>query len=94
MAQAKLSNGVQLEYEAHGKLTDPVIFVILGITDNITDWPPGLYKPLINAGYCVVRHELRDSGLSTKFDHLEPANLVAAKKSLETCCSEVESLRK
>ena len=82
MPKAALPNGVSLAYDVDGELTDPVVFVILGITDNITDWPAGLYDPLASNGFCVVRHELRDSGLSTKFDAYGPADLKAAKEEL------------
>ena len=82
MTQARLSNGVSLACEIHGDPADPVIFVILGITDNITDWPPGLYEPLVAAGHCVVRHELRDSGLSTKFEHAGRPDLATAQEAL------------
>lgn len=68
MTQANLANGVTLEFERHGDPANPVIFIILGITDNITDWPHGLYQPLVEAGYCVICYELRDSGLSSKFE--------------------------
>jgi hypothetical protein len=30
--------GIDVEYEVHGDLADPVGFPILGITDNITVW--------------------------------------------------------
>ena len=76
MQQATLSNGVTLEYVIHGPHSGPTVFVVLGITDNITDWPPGLYQPLVDRGYRVVIHELRDSGHPTKFDSssVKPAN--------------------
>ena len=83
MAQAELKNGVALEYEVNGELSNPVIFIILGITDNITDWPPGLVDPLVAAGFCVVCHELRDSGLSSKFESTGYPDLAAAKLQLE-----------
>lgn len=83
MPTAKLSNGIELAYEIHGDRDHPVVFPILGITDNITDWPPGLYAPLVEDGFCVVRHELRDSGFSTKFDDFGPADLAAAQASLQ-----------
>ena len=83
MAKAQLENGVTLEYEIHGDATRPTVFVILGITDNITDWPQGLYQPLVDRGFCVVRYELRDSGLSTKFDAAGHPNLAAAKSSVQ-----------
>jgi pimeloyl-ACP methyl ester carboxylesterase len=41
---------------------------ILGITDNMTDWPDRLCVPFVEAGYCVVRHECRDMGWSTQMD--------------------------
>ena len=82
MPLARLSNGVSLACEVHGDPGDPVVFVILGITDNITDWPPGLYEPLVAAGYCVVRYELRDSGHSTKFEDAGRADLAAAQEML------------
>ena len=82
MTQAILSNGVSLTFEVHGDPADPAVFVILGITDNITDWPPGLYEPLVEAGYCVVRHELRDSGHSTKFEGAGRPDLAGAQAAL------------
>ena len=83
MPQAALPNGVDLAFEVHGDPSDPVVFVILGITDNITDWPSGLYEPLVSNGYCVVRYELRDSGRSTKFDQYGVPDLKAAKEQLD-----------
>ena len=82
MTHARLSNGVSLACELHGDPADPVVFVILGITDNITDWPPGLWEPLVAAGHCVVRYELRDSGHSTKFEGAERADLAGAQAAL------------
>ena len=83
MPQADLPNGVDLAYEVHGDPSDPVILVILGITDNITDWPVGLYEPLVSSGYCVVRYELRDSGRSTKFEEHGIPDLQAAKQQMD-----------
>ena len=84
MSRAMLGNGIELAFEIHGDPKAPVVFPILGITDNITDWPPGLYEPLVEAGFCVVCHELRDSGLSTKIDDFGPADLAAAQASLKS----------
>ena len=82
MAKAGLPNGIELEYEVHGELSNPVILPILGVTDNITDWPAGLYEPLVDSGFCVIRHELRDSGFSTKFDAAGTPDLGAAQETL------------
>jgi pimeloyl-ACP methyl ester carboxylesterase len=65
---ASLGNGVDLAYEAIGTLSRPVVMPILGITDNMSDWPDRLCVPFVDAGYCVVRHECRDMGWSTQMD--------------------------
>jgi pimeloyl-ACP methyl ester carboxylesterase len=65
---ALLDNGVAVAYEVIGALSQPVVMPILGITDNMTDWPDRLCAPLVAAGYCVVRHESRDMGWSTQLD--------------------------
>jgi pimeloyl-ACP methyl ester carboxylesterase len=65
---ASLANGVELAYEVIGTLSQPVVMPILGITDNMSDWPDRLCLPLVEAGYCVVRHECRDMGWSTQMD--------------------------
>ncbi|MEM7292691.1 MAG: alpha/beta hydrolase [Pseudomonadota bacterium] len=78
MKEVMLDNGVTLAYDTHGNPQHRVVFVILGITDNITDWPEGLYQPLVDAGLHVVRFELRDSGHSTKFDQFGVPDLGAA----------------
>ena len=83
MPQAALPNGVDLAYEIHGDPSDPAILVVLGITDNITDWPSGLYEPLVSSGYCVIRYELRDSGRSTKFEEYGIPDLQAAKEQMD-----------
>jgi pimeloyl-ACP methyl ester carboxylesterase len=65
---ASLGNGVDLAYDVIGTLSQPVVMPILGITDNMTDWPDRLCAPFVEAGYCVVRHECRDMGWSTQMD--------------------------
>jgi pimeloyl-ACP methyl ester carboxylesterase len=65
---ASLVNGVDLAYDVVGALSRPVVMPILGITDNITDWPDNLCEPFVEAGHCVVRHESRDMGWSTQMD--------------------------
>ncbi len=83
MPVAKLANGIETYYEVHGEMLDPVVMPILGITDNITDWPEGLTQPLVESGLCVICHELRDSGLSSKIDSGNTISLPAALSALE-----------
>jgi len=68
---ASLPNGVALACDIVGDLSDPVVMPILGITDNMTDWPDSLCLPFTGAGYCVVRHESRDMGWSTQMEGLQ-----------------------
>jgi pimeloyl-ACP methyl ester carboxylesterase len=65
---ALLDKGITLAYEVIGALSQPVVMPILGITDNLTDWPDSLCVPFVEAGYCVVRHESRDMGRSTQME--------------------------
>jgi pimeloyl-ACP methyl ester carboxylesterase len=65
---ASLGTGVDLAYDVIGTLSQPVVMPILGITDNMSDWPDRLCAPFVEAGYCVVRHECRDMGWSTQMD--------------------------
>jgi len=65
---APLGNGVDLACDIIGTPSRPVVMPILGITDNMTDWPDSLCAPFVAAGYCVVRHECRDMGWSTQMD--------------------------
>ncbi|MEM7171956.1 MAG: alpha/beta hydrolase [Pseudomonadota bacterium] len=83
MPLVKLPNGIDLFYVTHGDLDRPAILICMGISDNITNWTPGLYDPLVDAGYCVVVFELRDSGMSTKFDDFGYPDLEAAQIILE-----------
>lgn len=71
MTIASLGNGVDLAYDVIGALSRAAVMPILGITDNMTDWPDTLCAPFIEAGYCVVRHECRDMGWSTQMDGAE-----------------------
>jgi pimeloyl-ACP methyl ester carboxylesterase len=71
MKPATLPNGLELQYEVLGNPSRPVVMPILGITDNITDWPERFCDDLLDTGYCVVRHELRDMGLSSQCPGVE-----------------------
>jgi pimeloyl-ACP methyl ester carboxylesterase len=68
---ASLQNGVALAYDVIGSLSQPVVMPILGITDNMTDWPDSFCLPFVEAGYCVARHESRDMGWSTQMEGVQ-----------------------
>ena len=62
------ANGIELEYERLGDPAKPLVLPILGISDQLTDWPIELCDCFLEAGFSVVRFDLRDCGLSTNFD--------------------------
>ena len=77
-----LPSGITLHADIAGDPAHPIVIPVLGITDNITDWPPSLTDPLIAAGYRVVRFELRDMGHSTKLEQAGVPDLDQAAKQL------------
>ena len=63
MAQAEV-NGITIEYEEHGS-GDPLLLV-MGLSGQLTDWPPELIDHLVAAGFRVVTFDNRDIGLSSE----------------------------
>lgn len=62
------ANRLEFEYVIDGDPSNPAVFAITGFCDQLTDWPETLIEPLVSAGYCFVRFDPRDMGLSTWFD--------------------------
>lgn len=63
MAQAAV-NGITIEFEEYG-LGDPLLLV-MGLSGQLTDWPPELIEHLVAAGFRVIAPDNRDIGLSTE----------------------------
>ncbi len=68
---AATNEPVELEYEIIGSLKDPAMLLIMGFGAQLTLWPDGFCEMLANRGYCVIRFDNRDCGLSTKLDGVE-----------------------
>ena len=66
MARAK-ANGIEIEYEALGKKSDPALLLIMGLGAQLTIWPDAFCCGLADKGFYVVRYDNRDVGLSTDF---------------------------
>lgn len=62
------SNGIEIEYEDHGRPQDPVILLVMGLGAQLTLWPPEFVAALVAQGYRVILYDNRDIGLSTKFE--------------------------
>ena len=74
------ANQIEIEVEdsgADGSQADrPVVLLVMGLGMQLIAWPPGFVRPLLEAGYRVIRFDNRDIGLSTSFDHLGMPNLL------------------
>lgn len=66
MPQARLANGIQLEYEVHGTFSDPAFVLIRGLGTQMIEWPSSLIQGLCRRGLFVVSFDNRDVGLSSK----------------------------
>ena len=61
------NTGMQLWYDTFGDRSNPKVLLIHGNEAQAISWRANFYEPLVNAGYCVVRFDCRDNGLSQKF---------------------------
>lgn len=74
MPQAR-SNGIDIEYEAFGRKTDPAVLLIMGFSGQLTMWPLTLCEGLAQRGFHVIRFDNRDVGKSTRLSHLGVPNV-------------------
>lgn len=73
-------NGITIEYEREG--TGEPLLLVMGLGAQLTDWPPEFVAMLIDAGFCVIRLDNRDAGLSTAFSAPPPTMLQLARLAL------------
>ena len=71
------ANGIDIEYESFGRLSDPAILLIMGATAPMVNWPDSLCRGLAASGFRVIRFDNRDIGRSTHLDALGGAGLGA-----------------
>jgi hypothetical protein len=83
MARARVSTGVELEYDSFGSPEDPALLLVMGFTAQMTAWDVDFCRGLAEKGFFVVRYDNRDCGLSTKFDGqaVDPMAVMAAALS-------------
>ncbi len=70
MPRARVSPDVELEYEVTGSPGAPPVLLVMGVGAQLIHWPDGFVEMLAGRGLRVVRFDNRDSGLSTKLEHL------------------------
>jgi pimeloyl-ACP methyl ester carboxylesterase len=67
-------NNIEIYFEAFGDPTNPAVILVTGMDDHCTSWIPDFYKPIEENGYCVIRFDNRDCGLSTWIDAWDKGN--------------------
>ncbi len=62
------ANGIELTYDTFGDPEAPPLLCIHGLGAQMTDWPPGFTRGLVDEGYHVICFDNRDQGRSTWMD--------------------------
>jgi pimeloyl-ACP methyl ester carboxylesterase len=57
-----------MEYRSEGDPADPALLLVMGLGGQLIAWPQGFVDGLRLRGFCVIRYDNRDCGLSTKFE--------------------------
>lgn len=72
------ANGISIAYEVQGHPAHDAIVLIAGLGLQLISWPDSFCRRLVEHGFRLVRFDNRDSGLSTKMNHLGKPDLAAA----------------
>ena len=80
MARAQAPGGIEIEYEVFGDTSNPVLLWIMGFTAQMTAWDEEFLAMFVERGYCCVRFDNRDCGLSSKLEgvSVDPAAVMKA----------------
>lgn len=71
------ANDIEIEFDTFGDPGNPAIILIMGLSVQMIAWPETICNELADSGFCVVRFDNRDCGLSTKFDSFGVPNIFA-----------------
>lgn len=66
------NDGVRIEYDTFGDLSDPAILLVMGFTAQMIAWDPEFCQMLADQGHHVIRFDNRDCGLSSKTEGTPP----------------------
>ena len=72
------ANGLHIEVDIQGPSQGEPLLLIMGLGMQLIGWPDELVRGLVDQGFCVIRHDNRDAGLSQGFDELGVPNLLGA----------------
>lgn len=70
-AMIDVGGGITLCVEAGGEPDNPPLLFITGFGSQMMFWSDKFLKKFMDAGFFVIRFDNRDTGLSTKINHLQ-----------------------
>jgi len=73
------ANGLRIAFDTAGDPKATPLLLIHGLGMQLTDWPDDIVDGLVELGFYVIRFDHRDSGLSTRFDHVGTPRLTLAR---------------
>ena len=76
------TNGIQIEYETFGDISDPALLLTIGLGCQLIYWDEVLCQKLSDSGFFVIRYDNRDTGLSTRFDEAGEPDMAAIMGAL------------
>jgi pimeloyl-ACP methyl ester carboxylesterase len=62
------ANGIELAYETFGAKGAPPLLLVMGLGSQMLLWPEEFCEALAGRGFCVIRFDNRDVGLSSRID--------------------------
>jgi pimeloyl-ACP methyl ester carboxylesterase len=86
------ANGLEFEYERFGDPAGPPLLLIMGLGAQMISWDEEFCELLAGRGFHVVRFDNRDSGLSTKLDHLGVPDVLAVMQGRQAPAYLLEDL--
>ena len=68
-----------MQFEQHGARADAPVLLMHDVGLQLVEWPPSLVDALVGAGYRVITHDSRDTGLSfgCEGDSIDLAKVIA-----------------
>jgi pimeloyl-ACP methyl ester carboxylesterase len=72
------ANGIDIEADVQGAPDGEPLLLIMGLGMQLTAWPEPFVQGLVDRGFCVLRIDNRDIGLSQYFDAAGAPALVTA----------------
>ena len=78
MMPSVTANGIQIEYESFGDMSNPPLLLIMGLGAQMIVWDTEFCQRLADRGFHVIRFDNRDVGLSTHFHDAPTPDVVAA----------------